>query len=771
MHLLVVLNLSAQNIPDKAFSKCQTMQALQNQIENNKVYKNYYNSVYSLPTYKTAKAPPLQPVVVPVAFHFANDVLSCTQQSCLIDEVEDQLRYLNEAFGDNSNNALIQNCPTAYQDSNGNSLVSTGTNISFCYATPPAGNAEGLNPYCDPPITIGAFNGGKFEGTGANGWDGILNIFIIKNDGSGGLGVADGIPGRAIADGVTVFENAFGGIDGTTCNLGNDPTFNLGRTLVHEIGHYLGLFHTFEGECNDEPDSAGPYNVEDTPALESETTGCPTSCKTSCNNSAATANFMDYTDDVCMGLFSKDQALVMNFWANSLFRDSQYDCKYNQTVSNLFSACNSGNCIIKCPSVVTNRINVIEKYCSIAENIVFPNPNANGLSLNADSNGQVFVWTVNNYKQDGGTVVNQPSNLSASACEVVTQIYYLNLECYSTPNSITLKGGTFEVQVYPAPPNDLNTLVAITNQNGCSEPIITPINDCDNYITVTPSPANPSFPIDQIQSGTAKYDVDFIPNPNGPDCCNIQSLDGEILQNGNFELVALGWTEIEEAPPGTPSLSPVGIIGVSAGNPANINGSVDAWFGGFGFNSLSGIEQIIDIPDCNTVSLNFDYKTSNCASADNIIFSVSINNSIVASLNCNDATNGNIVTYGPIDIPISSAGNATIRFEAIEDGEGIPINFTIDNVSVKAKNCPIPPSCEQQITTNYNCTNPNSCDYSLNLNGTVNNNRVFKAENNITSNSVINANVDYLAGEFIRLESGFSVDKNFDFGAKIENCN
>lgn len=766
----IILQSNAQNKQYKPFSRCQTMEAVHHQIEKSKTYRNYHHSVYNLKSYKKVERPPLEPVVVPVAFHFSADVISCNQESCLINEVEDQLLYLNQAFGDNSNNGLTQNCSAAYEDANGNSVVSTGTNISFCYATPPSGNAQGLDPVCDLPVTIGAFNGGNFatNGTGAPGWDNILNIFITSGD---CLGVADGIPGRAIADGVTVCAAAFGGINGTTCNLGIDPIFNEGKTLVHEIGHYLGLFHTFEGGCNDEPDSAGPYNVNDTPALELETTGCAVGCPTSCGGQTATANFMDYSDDACMGLFSKDQAIVMNYWANTLFGDFQFSCNDNQTLSSLYTVCNSGSCIITCPSVVNTALNVVEEYCGVAENLVFPNPKTNGLSLNADSNGEVFKWTINNYANQGGTFVNQPSNLSTSNCTVATQTYYLNIECKDNPTSPILNGGIYKVQVFPTPPSNLNTLIQVTNENSCSEPVINPINGCDNYISVTPFNSNPSFPVNQVLNGIANYTVNFIPNPNGPNCCDIPTLDGEILENGDFEKGAVGWTEIEELPPGTPSSNPYGVIGISATSSANVNGTTDAWFGGFGVNTLSAIEQNIDIPACNTLSISFDYKTSGCNNSNDIIFSVIINNTTIFTLNCDERTNGGVNTHGPIDIPITNAGSGSIRFQALERGTNPPSNFSIDNISLKAKNCPAAASCSKQITANYNCSGQSACSPSQNLNGNANISQFVKVENNINSTAIINANVTYQAGQLISLNNGFCANKNFDFIAKIENCN
>lgn len=127
-----------------------------------------------------------------------------------------------------------------------------------------------------------------------------LNIYT--NAAGGTLGYAtlpDGAAGYS-DDGIVMNYQAVGGRDN------GYGAYDQGRTLVHEVGHYLGMFHTFSGGSCEVSYQAGDLIVDTNPHL-SEVFGCPAD-RSDCGFSVPIDNFMNYTDDVCMDKFTPEQA-------------------------------------------------------------------------------------------------------------------------------------------------------------------------------------------------------------------------------------------------------------------------------------------------------------------------------------------------------------------------------------------------------------------------------------------------------------------------------
>jgi hypothetical protein len=124
-----------------------------------------------------------------------------------------------------------------------------------------------------------------------------LNIWICNISG-GILGYAQFPGGPSATDGIVLLYSSLPG--------GSAAAYNLGRTATHEVGHYLNLRHIWgDGRCNRDD------FVSDTPISDAPNYGCPSYPTVNCRSTDMTMNYMDYTYDACMYMYSEGQKTRM----------------------------------------------------------------------------------------------------------------------------------------------------------------------------------------------------------------------------------------------------------------------------------------------------------------------------------------------------------------------------------------------------------------------------------------------------------------------------
>ena len=260
---------------DQDPSRTASLQAIESHTQQ------YIQSLESLKT-----APPVYtiPVVVHVVYNTSTQNISNAQIQSQIDVLNDDFRRMN-------NDAV--NTPSTFVG------VAADAEIEFCLASvDPSGNAT--TGIIRKSTSVSSFNTNdnmKFNSSGgSSAWPSsdYLNIWVCRLSG-GVLGYAQFPGGSSSTDGVVIDYRYFG-----TTGTVSSP-FDEGRTTTHEVGHWLNLYHIWgDAFC-------GNDYVNDTPQHSGPHYGCPNHPNSSCGSVDMFMNYMDYSDDDCMNLFTTGQ--------------------------------------------------------------------------------------------------------------------------------------------------------------------------------------------------------------------------------------------------------------------------------------------------------------------------------------------------------------------------------------------------------------------------------------------------------------------------------
>jgi hypothetical protein len=235
----------------------------------------------------------------PEAFRLVGDVLEVpvhvnvlyktSAENVSLAQIQSQIDVLNQDFA--ATNGDYNNTPSVFQ-----AVRSGDIKIKFIWTTADVSRQATRKKSWNLNDDMKRSSRGGINPTNPTT---TLNIWVCNLQG-GYLGYAQFPGGSSSTDGVVIDNNAFG--------KGSYPLytqFNLGRTATHEVGHYFNLRHIWGDQ------TCGNDQVGDTPTHNTSNGGCPSFPHYStCSGTPIemTMNYMDYTDDACMYMFTAGQA-------------------------------------------------------------------------------------------------------------------------------------------------------------------------------------------------------------------------------------------------------------------------------------------------------------------------------------------------------------------------------------------------------------------------------------------------------------------------------
>jgi hypothetical protein len=283
--LLISCNLFAQDE-----IRCNSEEVLFNTLKNDKVLfekfkKNEYLTQDWIKNNPNIKQRTI--ITIPVVVHLVynpslNIVLSDYQVKSQIDVLNEDFRRLNadrvktpSGFEANATDCEIEFC-LARRDPNNNSTTGIIRTIT---------TQSSWTTNDDVKLASPGWNSSSY-----------LNIWVCNLTGSA-LGIAT-FPNQSLNDGIIIVDRAFG-------RIGNlKPIYASGRTATHEVGHWLNAYHVWGDASGCSTDD----NCNDTPIQDVNTSGVPSYPKSDqCSNSIMYMNYLDYTRDSMMNVYTNDQ--------------------------------------------------------------------------------------------------------------------------------------------------------------------------------------------------------------------------------------------------------------------------------------------------------------------------------------------------------------------------------------------------------------------------------------------------------------------------------
>lgn len=252
---------------------------------------------------------------IPVIFHI---VYRTDEENITIEQIRSQLKVLNDDFR-RKHADTIETLETFKK-------VAADTDIEFFLA-----DVNGHRGVFRVEASKENISPTEIQYTALGGSDAIdpltyLNVWVTRLDG-GIFGMAKNAPEFPIAEEGVIIDYRYFGTIGTA-----QAPFNLGRTLTHEVGHWLGLSHLFSIDSCDDADG-----IPDTPVQDSPSKDCDL-LQESCGSVDMVQNFMSLSEDACMNLFTQGQADVMRHTLltrkKSLIRTSRPLATKDLSVSN-----------------------------------------------------------------------------------------------------------------------------------------------------------------------------------------------------------------------------------------------------------------------------------------------------------------------------------------------------------------------------------------------------------------------------------------------------